>query len=502
MSKYISVALCSFLCGGIVILCFIRGDNMQTSEKIAAVEHGLRYTVKITGEPDVKMSIVDRMAHYRVPGVSIAVIDNGKIAWAKGYGAVSFHPDSSPITTDTLFQAGSISKFVAAIGFLKLAQDESVSLDNDVNQYLSSWVVPENALTQTEKVTLRRLLSHSAGISTSWFPGYAQGEVIPSVVQILDGVQPYVNTEAVRVIQSPGTKFQYSGGGTTIAQQLLEDVTKTSFDAWMEKNVLLPLGMQHSTYAQPLPQVRATEAAHGHLVDGSEVSGYWHTYPEMAAAGLWTTPADLAKAAIAIQCIFNGKIDGVLHPEMVSQMLTAQARVSNKMSTGLGVFLYNNTNTMAFEHAGLDKGFLAKMYMLTQQGQGIVVMVNGDAYAYYLVQEIINSVADVYHWPSMPVIERAEFPLALIENMPFLGDFYMKDDPESMLKIYCKEGALFAQQTGMPAVQLHAYAKNKYFTKEEDQRFAFSEKNGDIEVLISFEDPGLFEEDLQYYKKI
>lgn len=196
-----------------------------------------------------------------------------------------------------------------------------LTLDDDVNAKLKSWKVPENEFTQKEKVTLRRLLSHTAGLTVHGFPGYDINERMPSVVQVLDGAG---NTAAVRVNVVPGSISRYSGGGYTVMQQLVSDVTGKSFPEYVSEAVLAPLGMSSSTYRQPIPHDRAPETASGHYADRSVVPGKWHVYPEMAAAGLWTTPSDLARFAIEIQLSLAGKSNKVLSQAMTRQQLTVQ----------------------------------------------------------------------------------------------------------------------------------------------------------------------------------
>ena len=233
-------------------------------DRMAQVENGLRPPVLLEG--DKTWSIAERMRFYHVEGVSIAVIRDSKIEWAKGYGMADAEAKQS-VTTTTLFQAGSISKPVAAMGALVLVQDGKLTLDGDINQFLKSWKVPANAHTGKAPVTLERLLSHTAGLTVHGFPGYAAGEAVPTVPQVLDGAAP-ANTAPVRVDLDPGTQYRYSGGGYTIAQLAMTDVTGQPFPALMQRLVLGPLGMKASTYDQPLPAARLPEAAAGYDAEG------------------------------------------------------------------------------------------------------------------------------------------------------------------------------------------------------------------------------------------
>jgi len=261
-----------------------------------------------------------------------------------------------------------------------------------VNQYLKSWKVSDNKFTTTDKVTLRRIVSHTAGLTVHGFPGYATTDPIPTVVQVLDGVKP-ANTAPVRVDTTPGAIERYSGGGTTIMQQLLVDVTGKPFPALMQELVLGPVGMTSSTYEQPIPAARAPEAAHAHRQDGKEIPGGWHVYPEMAPAGLWTTPTDLLKWAIAITDARAGRSTTLLSQSMTQQMLTAQ-----KNEIGLGPFVGGSGRNFHFGHGGDNEGFHAELVMYPELGVGAAVMTNGDG-GPILIPEVLRSLAAEYGWP-------------------------------------------------------------------------------------------------------
>ena len=267
-------------------------------QRIQRIQDGLLPAVLIKGEPVQSSKLADRMAALHVPGVSIAVIHDGAIEWARGFGVMKL--GGSPVTPETLFQAASISKPVAALAALRLVQSGKLDLDADVNRYLQSWKVPDNEFTAKNKVTLRELLTHTAGMTVHGFAGYASGAPGPTLLQVLNGEKP-ANSPAIRVDTTPGTKWAYSGGGYVIVQQMLADVTGRPFPKLMREMVLGPIGMTRSTYEQPLPAARLAEAATPYRQDGTPVPGGPHTYPEMAPAGLWTTPSDLARYAMEVQ---------------------------------------------------------------------------------------------------------------------------------------------------------------------------------------------------------
>src|SRR6185436_13576377 len=323
-----------------------------------------------------------------VPGVSIAVINNYKVEWARGYGVKDIE-SNEPVTAETLFQAGSISKSVAAMTALKKVEQGKIALDQNINDKLTSWKLPDNEFTAKRKVTLANLLSHTGGTTVHGFPGYAAGEKIPTLPQVLDGAEP-ANTAAVRVDMEPGTKFRYSGGGTTIAQLAIMDIEKKAYPQIAKETVLGPLNMTNSTYSQPLPDDWRKKAASGHRADGSMVAGKLHIYPEMAAAGLWTTPTDLAKFAIEVQLSYAGKSNKILKQPMIEKMVTPFME-----QVGLGFFIDKRGNSVYFGHDGADEGFRAQLIMHREKGYGAVVMINSDNGQ--IMPEVIRSIAKAYN---------------------------------------------------------------------------------------------------------
>jgi CubicO group peptidase (beta-lactamase class C family) len=243
-----------------------RGGDVPVAERIRRVENGLLAPIRLKGGPLETMRLADRLARFKIPGVSVAVINGGKVEWAKGYG-VREAGTNAPVTPETLFQAASISKPVAALAALHFIERGILSMDGDVNDKLISWKVSANAFTAQKAVTVREILSHSAGLTVHGFPGYAPGSEIPSLVAVLDGAKP-ANTESVRVEALPGSVWSYSGGGYTVLQQLFIDVLHESFPRLMSETVLGPAGMRHSTYEQPLPKDRLPFAAVAHLANG------------------------------------------------------------------------------------------------------------------------------------------------------------------------------------------------------------------------------------------
>ncbi len=369
-----------------------RGSSSASSAsyaRIQKIEKGIEPVEVSNGAATIPLDVESLMKTFHVPGMSVALIDNYQIAWTKTYGVIA--PGSSTaVTNRTLFQAGSISKPVAATGMMVLVQNGELSLDEDVNTKLKTWKVPENEFTKNQKVTLRRLASHSAGLTVHGFPGYDIDEKIPTLVEVLNGEKP-ANTAPVRVDFVPGTDERYSGGGITIEQLLMMDVSGQQFPALMKASVLDKIGMADSSYEQPLPAARAAMTAGGDNGDGKPVHGKWHIYPEMAAAGLWTTPTDLAKFVIEIALSKQGKSNKILSQKSVQEMLTPQSK-----DFGIG-FALDAKRPGEFGHDGADDGFQAVVVMNADTGQGAAIMAdsnNGITVAY----EYLRSLAKEYAW--------------------------------------------------------------------------------------------------------
>ncbi len=425
----------------------------SVTERIRRVENGLLPQVLVKGQPVTPMNLADRMQFYKTPGLSVAVVNNGKIEWARGYG-VRETGGSEAVTAETLFQAASISKPVAAMAALRLVQQGRLNLDEDVNQKLISWKVPENEFTTVKKVRLREVLSHSAGLTVHGFGGYASDAPVPTLLQLLDGVKP-ANSAPIRVDIAPGTKWRYAGGGYEVMQQLLLDVTGKPFPVLMQETVLKKIGRKHSTYVQPLPKERWPEVAVGHRPDGTKVKGNWHTYPELAAAGLWTTPTDLARFAIEIQRSLTGKSNRVLSQEMVKQMLTPQVG-----GFGLGLGLAGEGGSARFSHGGANEGYRCVLVAYKNTGQGAVVMTNSDRGS-SVADELLRSIAKEYGWVDFLPKEKV---LAQVD--PKIYDSYAGQyelAPNFILTITAEDGRLMGQASGQPKLELFPESETRFF---------------------------------------
>lgn len=366
----------------LIFSSFTLAQNIN--EKIKSFEHNLNAWDKTKHK---KSTLKERMNFYEVNAVSIAVVKDYKIEWIKAYGLADVS-EKRPTTTETLFQAASISKSFNSLGILKLVEAQKLNLDQDINTFLKTWKFPYDSISKGRKINIAQLLNHTAGLSVGGFGGYEKGQDLPSITRILDGAKP-ANSNAVRSIFEPGLKFQYSGGGTTVSQLILEDTTGEEYADYMLKNVLQPLGMKQSSFNQPPSANKKNLLATGY--NGKiEVVGKYHIYPEQAAAGLWTNPTDLAKYIIDTQLSLQGKSNKVLSKEMSIE----------RLENNLGVFVQNYNGTKYFGHSGGNEGFVCHYIGSLEDGNGIAIMTNGRNMQ--LVNEIVSSIANLNHWKNYP----------------------------------------------------------------------------------------------------
>jgi CubicO group peptidase (beta-lactamase class C family) len=335
------------------------------------------------------------MARFRVPGVSVAVIKDFEIHWAKGYGVADVETGGA-VETNTLFQAASISKPVAAMAVVRAVQEGRFSLDDDINTILKSWKLPDSEFTRGHPVTPRALLSHTSGLGDGFgFPGYHPSAPRPTVVQILNGDKPS-NVGPVLMERPPFTASKYSGGGITVMQLAMTDAFRKPYPEIVQSLVLGPIGMTDSAYEQPLGSDRDRHAARAHSGAGRAMDAKWHVYPELAAAGLWTTPTDLARFAIEIQKTALGKSSRVLTQSSVREMLSP---------VGVGEYAVGFAITKQgegwyFAHGGSNWGFQCDLMAHRAKGYGVAIMTNSDS-GRPVINEIRSRVAAAYGWDSL-----------------------------------------------------------------------------------------------------
>lgn len=436
-----------------------------------AVEEQILPVVQLRGEEHY-FSLKERMAELRIPALSVVVFENYEIVWAKAYGVVeSGKPERA--NEQTLFQAASISKAVNALTVLRVAAEQGLDLDAPVNHYLKSWKIPKHRWSETHPVTLRQLLSHTAGTTVHGFMGYHSASPIPTTAQILAGEAPS-RSPAVIVDKQPGQSFRYSGGGTVISQLLVEDRLKQPYSQIASKYALEPLGMTRSDYAQPLAPELLAQAAVGHASDGTAIPGKRNVYPSKAAAGLWTTPSDLARFLIAVAKARNG-LESPIPRSVATQMtspvfqLGAQGR-----SIGLGPFLGTQNRHPIFGHGGANEGFRCEAIASLSDGFGYVIMTNSDN-GDILAQEIGRTLHSQPGWAGgFDSFSRAPLPQ---ETARALVGLYVVD-PLRMFSIEMKGDRLQIRRPFEPPAELVHLGEGRFVDRGDRSMLTREKGNG------------------------
>lgn len=429
----------------------------QLSAEQVAISSGLRPIVHVENRKPLLMTLKERMAVHKVPGVSIAIMQADQIVLTHTEGVLTAD-SSTPVNAETLFQAASISKPAFATILMRYREQNGLDLDANVNSLLTSWQVPEHDWQGTEDVTLRRLLNHTAGTTVHGFPGYAMGEDVPTLVQLLNGAPP-TNTAPILVDIQPGGRFRYSGGGTSVAQLVLEDVSGAQLTEMATEYLFGPADMTHSVFAQPLPTAYRQNAASPHDGIGQAVPGGAHTYAALAAAGLWTTPTDILKWASSVRRANEGIEGEVVNPESARDMLTNPVG-----PVGIGFFIDEENGALSFGHGGSNQGFRANFYVYTKTGDGIAVMTNGDNGA-ILIREIIHRAAEIYGWDDVqPPVKRA---IGLTEEalQAFAGTYAVTEPMEATATLSVAGEALVLEADGFIAGEpFLAEGENAFFS--------------------------------------
>lgn len=460
MTKLRNATLVMMLAGAAI------AAQSPADERIRRIEAGLLPPVVLKGQPLRTAKLEERMRELKIPGVSVAVFENGRIEWTRGWG-VADASTGQKVEPDTRFQAASISKPVAAAAALALVSKGRMSLDADINTYLTTWKLPENEFTAKQKVTLRHLLSHSGGVTVSGFRGYASNEAVPTLVQLLEGAKP-ANSAPVRVDIPVGTRYRYAGGGYSIVQLAIQEVMKKSFADAARELVLEPLGMRHSTYVQPLPTELHGKGASAHRATGEAIPGRWHTYPEQAAAGLWTTPEDLARFAIAIQQMAAGTAKTtIMSRELASTMM--QPVIDDY---GLGLGISGTGRETRFGHGGSNVGFRCTLTAFKDTASGVVVMTNADRGG-EILQDIVRAVAREYGWSGLAPLERTLGTADPTLYKDFAGRYEIPiRSPPVVMLIQTEAGKLY-RGSGPGRVELLPESATTFFAMDSDMRIEF-----------------------------
>ena len=422
----------------------------------SAIESGLRPKYGVIGEPQKQWTLIDRMAHYSVPGVSIAVAVDGELVWAKAYGKRS-KSDGIDINVNTVFQAASLSKPIASLAALRLVDQGLIDLDAPVNDYLKRWKIPENEYTRSNPVTLRHLLSHRAGTTVHGYPGYRADQNIPSIVDVLNGSTP-ANTKAVIVTSVPGSSYKYSGGGFTIVQLLVEDISGLKFRDFVQREIFSFNSMVRSNYAYPQP---SPNAATGHVGNNSEpIPQPGYAYPELAAAGVWTTPSELVLLGVAVAEARNSK------STLLSEKLARQLVPNSADEVGLGFGLNDSGDGVAFVHNGHNTGYSARWINYADGRASVAILTNSDS-GEGLIREILSALGYAFGWKQDSFEQRKTQKLTPQQYELLSGEYvFSPDQNDPALTLKHEEGGLWIEAGFIEKAEFHSASAPEFFIEK------------------------------------
>lgn len=459
--------------------CWAQSSSDTTTDLIKKVENGL-ITTQVYIEGDTTSFIEERMEHYGIPGVSIAVIHDGKVVWAKGYG-ITDKDSKAPVTTQTLFQASALSIPVSAYGALRLVEQHKVHLDENINNYLKSWKVPENEFTKEKKVTLKNLLNHSAGVYPRGTGNYGRDQKIPTLLEILNGASPALN-EPIVINKEPGESVRFAYASYVPIQQMMIELEGGTFPEIMDKLVLKPLELNSSTFDQSLSKAQLNLAATGYLQDGSMVKDRSKVYPAMASYGLWTTATDYATFVANIQQTLKGRHTKGL-PKDLAELMGIPYGVSNSgwsFTCGLGFQLFNKSGEVYLRHHGWNTGFYAEIMAHRDKGYGVVVMTNSTFPDFNA--EVIRAVALAYEWDGyIPNYDKMNIEPSLVAK---ISGRYQADN--RVATVFQKDGKLFVKNIfNVDANELIRVSDSTFVTRNSTRLIQFKPNTKDKSITMN-----------------
>jgi len=466
-----------FLLMAVVFFSGCGPQKALTGRRIKAVEKGLMRAVYLKGLKPDKLALADRMRFYKVPGVSIAALDRNKIEWVRAYGQRDAQTRQA-MTTDTPLQGGAFSQMMAAAAALELAANRELDLDADISSLLQTWRLPPPSSEPRSKITPRALLTHSAGLLGQTFEGYSQDEPLPNLSQILDGEQPAKNGPVWMTAQKTSTsRTRYSESGYVIFEQILRDLTGKPFPVLMNEILLGRLGLKNSTFALPLPEAFKARAAAGHLREGQPAKGLWNNYPEAAAKGLWTTPANFAAFLADLLQAAAGTEGKVLSPEMARLMLSPQIE-----GHSFGFLVDGQRADINYSLRGKTRGFSCFMVVYPVKGQGAVIMTNSES-GTLLIQEILGALSEAYGWAQFRPEEKDVLRLDPATYQTYAGSYEV--NPAYGLEVSLDDYALVIQPTGQAATKFYAEGQTLFYSTDPYVRIQFfKDKKGAVEGLV------------------
>jgi CubicO group peptidase (beta-lactamase class C family) len=402
--------------GSSLALAIAVASAADDTSKLAMVETALLPAVIFEGEAPRTAGVLEQMKSFNVPGVGFALIDDGAIEWSAGYGTLSASA-AGEVTSETMFQAASISKPLVSVLVLRMRDENAFDLDAPIERYLKRYQLPAGRHSESARVTLCNLLSHTAGLTPGGYRGYPRDQSLPTTIQILEG-RPPANSQPAAVEMEPGAQLAYSGAGYMLIQSAIEDARPKPFAEIMANDLLRPLQMERSTFAQPLPESFAASAARGHRRNRRMVDGGWNAYPEQAAAGLWSTPSDLARFAIELRKAYLGS------GKLLSQRSARELLEPHFGDEALGLVIGGQGASRYFLHGGGNEGYRCLLILHLESGDGAVYMTSSDA-GDMVGDALVRTAASVYNWPNMKPRTQRRISVAASELSELAGSYVL-----------------------------------------------------------------------------
>ncbi|MEM5516032.1 serine hydrolase domain-containing protein [Henriciella sp. AS95] len=437
-------------------------ETDTNSDIRASIEAEIVPAITIVGE--TRPTLVERMAHFRAPQVSVAVWRDGTLDWAQGYGEGA--------DADTLFQAASLSKAVSATGIVTLAMKRGVSLDDDISDQLDGLDLaalnPDGV-----PITLRGLLSHTNGATVGGFPGYAAGEPLPTNLEVITGTGT-ANTEAVRIEANPDGNFSYAGGGFQLAQYWAESVSGEDFAVLMDRLVLEPVGMTQSTFEMPPPETWTKDGnvAPAYDFGGEPIEGGWHTYPELAAAGLWTTPTDYGRFAVALSKAMTGETGTGIDVEVAREVTTPVSE-----GYGLGIGTREKDGEIILSHSGSNMGYKTYFEAWPGRGDAIVVMTGAQG-GFPLVTDIVRTAKLAYGHSIKDPRQEARFDMADETLAALAGDYWEAGDDQMSFTLQANSPDMILNSRQGGRYRLVPIGEALLIDPDDGETLTFAEKDG------------------------
>lgn len=449
-----------------------------TKSRIKSLEKGLLRAVYFKGQRPEKLRLVDRMAFYKVPGISIAVMDKFQIEWVKAYGYKDII-QYQKVTPETAFQVGELSQPVSAATVLRLVEENVLKLDEQLGTYFTEIAFAGRKFRPSEKIsiTLSSLLSHAAGFYPWTSSGYSRTSATPDLAQILRGEEPAQNYFSFRGFD-PEAGVRFSDFNYVLLEKYLEDKTGKKLDELARKEVFSRLGLKNTFFGLPV----SGDIASGHLREGPEVDGSWYKYPEQAARGLWSTPSDYLKFVIDLMdCARTGK-KGLLSAELARQMLSPQAP-----QIGYGFRLEGEHEKFKIYMKGKTHGYRTALLIYPALGQGVVVMTNSENGG-VLIDEILRGLSAVYNWPDFKPEEKVLYRLDPSIYKQYCGRYQVNDS--YFLDVSYEDYYLVVHPTGQSPTKFYVETQTIFFSFDPFIRikFNFDDKNQVTGLVLWQED--------------